>query len=203
MSLEDKFYPDDGSCINKFDNFMIKAAGCVGETYQSVTGDDYKGLVKISFDLASKLSLISIVGNPVSILSYYLIKSYKENPDFNTPLQEEIKLEAYGKNKKKHKYARCITLAVSGGLIILGYSLHSLNSSLYAQEEIYNIFKITNLAIIMEGMSLGIFDFAQYLSKANMPKPPKGSIWDRTKKKLKDYFGPKPVLKPIPIPVEY
>jgi len=36
MSLEDRFYPEDGTLLTKYDNFMIKAAEGVGDPHWSL-----------------------------------------------------------------------------------------------------------------------------------------------------------------------
>jgi len=56
MSLENKFYPADGSILTKFDNMMIKTSEKVGGLYQHLTGRSYKDLVKAYSKAIAKIA---------------------------------------------------------------------------------------------------------------------------------------------------
>ena len=101
MSLEDKFYPDDGSYLTRFDNFMIKAAKEVGVLYQNITGDSYKNLASIIYKASSVgfgLSALCghVLGIPLGMTSFSSSKQHS----YQTPLEEEIRCEAIGLGKK-------------------------------------------------------------------------------------------------------
>lgn len=104
MSLDDKFYLDDGSSLNRFDNFMIKSAGKIGEAYQQITGESYKDLVDANFQ-ASRMGFgLSVLGlNPAGIFWGYKSHLRVQNPSYKSPLEEEIFYEAIGKQKKSGK----------------------------------------------------------------------------------------------------
>ena len=95
MSLEDKFYPDDGSYLTRFDNFMIKAAKEVGVLYQLLTGDSYKNLASIIYKASAVgFGLSALCGHlGVIPLGTDAFSSSKQH-SYQTPLEEENKFEA-------------------------------------------------------------------------------------------------------------
>jgi len=179
MSLEDKFYPEDGTVLTKFDNFMIKSAGKVGEAYQHLTGKSYKDLVKTSYKAAAAgygLSTISVnpLAFPFGLYSY--VRTL--NPRYETPLEEEASLEISGRPKNRGKMFRLETLALIPIAMYFGYTV--LKDNLKER----NLGTYLGLGITIQGIATIPFNFAEYLSKSNVPKPPEKKVWDRVKEKF-------------------
>ncbi|MFC1697706.1 hypothetical protein ACFL1H_05210 [Nanoarchaeota archaeon] len=205
MTLEDKFYPEDGSKLTRFDNFMIKSAGKVGEGYQHLTGKSYKDLVKKCYQISTGGFALSLLGARASALFLGLF-SYcgLKEPNFNSPLEEEMEQEARGYSKYIKKIFRLSWMAFIPIFGYLGYNCvdkgldESSNSLLYL-----------GTGTMVETLSLIPFSLAEYMTKAKIPEPPRKTVGKRIKDKMKEYlhpnpgFKPEPQLQPVPIPVDY
>lgn len=180
MGLEDKFYPDDGSLLTKYDNFMIKSAGSVGEIYQDFTGKSYRELVKTSYGVAT-LGFVSSAPflNPFSLL--FAVNTYCNycEPKFRTPLEEEIIQEAMKAPKKGRKIGRLLISAVGLGMLCLGH--HDLE-----QGSDYITFTL-GFGLQLYGISSIPWVFAEYLSLSDTPQPPKKTVFARAKDAIKDF----------------
>jgi len=197
MSLEDKFYPEDGSILTKFDNSMIKSSGKIGEAYQHLTGKSYKGLVKNSYKISAIGFGLSLFGLRLSaILFGGLSLAGAYYPDYKSPLEEEIQEESWGINRKSGKLIRTCMLASAPIIISYGLVLANKDSDENSRLLIYS-----GLGGIVEGASLVPYNFAEYLTKADIPEPPKKTIWERAGNKIKGVFSPN--LIPEPVPANY
>ena len=197
MSLEDKFYPDDGSRLTRFDNCMIKTAGKLGGLYQNLTGKSYKNLVKTSYKIAVGgfgLSLIGLRAMSVFFGAYSL--SGLLWPDYTSPLEEELRNEATGQHRKLGKVARACGLAIIPIAFFSSYCLLDSKSG-----KASSVLKYVEMGGIVEGLSLIPFNFAEYLTKAEMPNPPEKGWVKETKEKVKEFLKPQPVLFPEPIKI--
>ncbi len=198
MSLEDKFFPEDGTLVTKIDNFLIKSAGKIGEAYQHVTGRSGSEQVKHSYLLSGVGSVLTlkynlflgIYGNFVSF-SGFLVPPKKESP-----IEEEIRYETQGKLRDSGKVNRLLNLITIPVLFGTGYLINKVGAetSSYALQNIGNAIMIQSLAWIPNV-------YAKYLSKANLPKPPKKSVFSGIKH-IYSSLVPHKVPKPQTIPVE-
>ena len=188
MGLEDKFYPDDGTAINKFDNLVIYGAATFGEAYQNLTGNFCKDLTTSLYGTANKISKVSMV--PGLILGYIASEvcgSAADDAKFETPLEEELRYEARGMPKHFGRYRRLIPPVIGTFLGILGIS------------EIDNggaIYRVIALGTTGAGASLLTLSFAEYLSKTNLPNPPKRSLLQKIRSYMKETLFPERVPRP-------
>lgn len=191
MALEDKFYPENGSVLTKLDNFMIKSVGKIGEAYQHLTGRSYKDLVKTSYKLsAAGLGLSTFcLSAPSAIFVLSALKGVYY-PQYESPLEEEIREETEGNHKSIGKAIRTGMLAISP--IILSVGLKCMKK----HEPIYTCI---GAGIAITSASLVPHVFADYLTKANIPEPPKKTVWERAKEKLYEFLTPEPALQPVPV----
>jgi len=177
MSLEDRFFPEDGTLLTRYDNFMIRNAGFLGEMYQHCTGKSYVELVKSAYLLSSYgfivASPIMIPNLVFSLLTYYGSK----DPEILSPLEEEIKQEARGYPKKGMKIARIILPIVAITLGRVAYKTFNDDEASILSKTIASSMLLTSIAIIP-------WSFAEYLSRADMPDPPKKTIFERAKDKM-------------------
>jgi hypothetical protein len=189
MSLDDKFFPDDGSLINRFDNFCIEQASKVGDFYQEWTGNSYKDLTKSCYKAARDIAVISSLTNPVlGLHAAYIHHIISKNPRYETPLEEEEKHMALGNPKHSGRFGRTIGLALSAIVIYSGSCILQASES---QIESY-----MSLGLITTGISFIPAAFSDYLSKSNLPKPPKRTIPTKIKDNLKSLL---PEKEPIPV----
>ncbi|MBI4453548.1 hypothetical protein HY636_02795 [Candidatus Woesearchaeota archaeon] len=189
MSLEDKFYPDDGSYLTKFDNFMIKAAKEVGILYQNLTGDSYKNLASIIYKASAVglgLSALCghILGIPLSMASFSSSKQHF----YQTPLEEEITCEALGLGKKMGKLMRICLLSVGFSVFSMGYSYYKDNTN-----KKLSVFDIFLVGCLIEAPSICLYTFAEYLTKSDMPDPPEKNIFQETSERIKRLLSPEPL----------
>lgn len=186
MSLEDKFYPEDGSALTRFDNFMIKSAGKVGDAYQHLTGNSYKDLVKTCYKLSTAGFAMGIAG--LQVVSFYFgIASYSglRHPKFESPLEEEIRMVAEGEPRKAWKFVRALYI----GLIPV-LAVGSFPESLVEENPV--LFACVKVGVVTQTIALTSYSFAEYLSKSHVPKPPKKTVWEKAKMKLKELVAPTP-----------
>ena len=197
MSLEDKFYPEDGTLLTKIDTSLIKVAGKLGETYQNITGNSYKTLVKKIYSISSKMYFINSYIFPISTKTQSKIaKEKSKSPKFESALEEEIRYETMGLDKNIGKKIRLASVAIINA------------ADLFSAESAYIGFNTDNVSTSTLAILLGIsgisracaetFYFsAEYMSKANIPEPPKKTIYARAKDKLKLMIPKFPELAPI------
>lgn len=180
MSLDDKFYSEDENLITKFDNFMIKSIGHLGEMYQNHSGLTHKELVKKMYGNA----VIGFgIGFTNPILALYSLASVGgiRNPRIETPIEEEIRFENRKIEKTRGKVNRAFHLMMPIIIIPAAVSLEyffQVEDNDIIMQTIYKTQIIGTLGFIP-------FSLANYLSKANIPKPPKKTA----KKELKKRFG--------------
>jgi len=195
MSLEDRFYPDDGSFINKFDNAMVKAAGKVGKVYQNFTGVSYESLVKKAYKWAARGFQINIgdIVNGGKLRKVAL--HYSAYPKIESPREEEIRMEVLGLPKKTWKYARALLTGPSAFLLTL--SPVCIGFGLYEN----------NYISISEGILLAYlplsalpFAFAECLSKSDIPEPPKKTVPQKIMDKFRQIYSPQPRPQELPAP---
>lgn len=195
MSLEDKFYPEDGSNLTRFDNFMIKSAGKIGEVYQHATGKSYKEFSNSCYKTSAGGFVLGTlcfqISAPILLLnSISRIKS----PNYESPLEEEIRLEAQYKPRKFNKLCRAAFLALAP---LIAYTNYDIFVNVIEKNESFLSYFASGG--IIYGISLLPFNFAEYLTKADVPKPPKKTILKRAKEKLMSLDPQLPqVLKPQP-----
>ncbi|MDP3027656.1 MAG: hypothetical protein Q8N63_08170, partial [Nanoarchaeota archaeon] len=134
MSLKDKFYPEDGSSLTRFDNFMIKSAGKIGEVYQHLTGRSYKDLVNLGYQTAVSGHAIGLLCGRLDALVVGTFPFDKNrNPDYsNGPLEDEIKWEARGYSKYEGKAARASIFLFPTIELFTSYLLLSKSTNKYA-----------------------------------------------------------------------
>lgn len=204
MTLEDKFYPDDGTLLNKFDNFMIKSAGKVGEAYQHVTGNSYKDLVRKSYKASLVLSGTALTTTNIQAIwdIGHLWRSMN-NPDCTTPLEEEIQSERYGGNKKQGRINRAFSTAATSFFIGMSYMVMKYFVPNYTEEESFKKY-IWAPGLLTYTASSAISTFAEYLSKSILPKPPKKKVSEKLTEKMKETFerikeGLAPRREPVPV----
>lgn len=177
MALDDKFFPEDGTLLTRFDNFMIRQAKKVGEAYQERTGNSYKDLVKNTY-FHSSITVFPVffAGMYLSPILSAIFYSHSKNPDFSTPLEEESRLESRGASKKLDKGVRAFSIGVSS-ILLFGNSL-----DLYSSNTLYE--QTNNLFELFYGVSFGLHAFADYLSKSGLPKPPKKEAREKAKRRF-------------------
>lgn len=184
MGLEDKFYPEGGP-LTKFDNMMIKSFGKVGEFYQNMTGNESEDLVKKLYGFSHSGFVLGYAAlRPSSFLITSIAGKLKENPIIQSPLEEENRLEFEGMHKTGLKLARASFFFVTPAIMYM--SGKSLNLA-YGNDEF--LYYYMGLGGILESISMVAFNTAEYMSKANIPKPPKKTIPE----KLKETFRLKEV----------
>lgn len=187
MSLEDKFYPDDESYLTRFDNFMIKAAKEFGVLYQNLTGDSYKNLVKtLNKVSALGFGISALCGHiPLSLLSIINYKQSKTRT-YSTPLEEEIRFEALGVERKLGKLVRISTLTFGSVGAFMGYSNDiDKNNNPF----IYFFY----LGSMIAGSSFYFSTFADYLSLSDMPNPPDKTLFEKAGEKIRKLLSPQPL----------
>jgi hypothetical protein len=188
VSLDDKFYPEDGTLITRADNALIRAAGKIGEAYQQLTGRSYKDLYKFSMECARHLAVISSIPlNPAGLISAWKFKSMHDNPIYESPLEERMRRKAggeYGWTGASERLGAVVLLPAAAAGIIYG-SMQQFSSG-FEQKEIPAYAFYAGLALA--SLSWLPATFADYLSKADVPKPPEkhgfGRTWDRMKARL-------------------
>ena len=187
MSLDDKFYPEDGTLLTKFDNYMIEKAGKLGSLYQNLTGKTHREIVGNTY---RKAGIVFGVGfaNPALIL--YSLGSFgcSSYPQIETPIEEENRLEALGKSKREGKVARFLK-ATSCAIVplIIGLVEYAIVDG---GETPISDFLLGTQVVGMSGFIP--LTFASYLEKANLPEPPKKTIFEKLNGKY--------VLDPKPLP---
>lgn len=190
MSLEDKFFPNDGSLINRFDNFCIEQASKFGEIYQNWTGNSYKDLTKSCYKSARNIAILSCLTNPIIGVSVAKIHhSEYENPKYDTSLEEEEKHIAVGNLKHSSRFGRINDIFVSSLLTGIGAYILQIGES---PLDFYG-----SLGIMATGMSFYPAVFANYLSKSNPPEPPKKTVPEKVKEKISALIE-NPIPRPIP-----
>ena len=192
MSLDDKFYPEDGTVLIAVDNALIKAAGRVGELYQHLTGRNAKKLCRSSFGAASLLTAAGAVYCPfLTACLYYPVSRYVFS-DFKTPLEERLIDESVGLPK----------LSATTRLVYSGAALFIISSSGYALYE-HGVRSISSLmeqkldlALVLNGVGMIMASFGSYLSRSQLPPPPEKHIfahrWDKLKGMLETRPQPAP-----------
>lgn len=193
MGLEDKFYPEDGTYLTKFDNVMIKTAGKIGKLYQNITGKSYKDLVKKSYKTSAYGFGASIIGAHASgmILGLFSLQGIY-NPQYESPLEEEIKNETIGYPRLMGKLCRISLLAVTP-LVLYG------TYKLFFNKERLSFGTWFGMGGLIEGAALIPYNFAEYLTKAQVPEPPKKGWAKKLKEKLAKL---RPQKLPMPVPVQ-
>lgn len=190
MDLEDRFYPDDGTLINKYDNFMIRRAGNIGSIFQECTGESYKEQVKISFGVATMgMACSTLMGCLPSFLYMGPTLDGYLRTKMQTPLEEEIDNEMRGFLRKGQKYARVAITLLSPSMIIPAYFK-------FSNQEDFSFISSFYIGFATTGVSMIPWLFGSYLSLAQMPKTPKKTIFERAKDYLLEAF-PSPVQVPI------
>ena len=189
MSLDDKFYPEDGSALTRADNFLIKSAGKMGEAYQHATGRSYKDLVTSCYKISGYGFALGALGLRVSSLLFWSISSREQHhPKYQSPLEEEIEKEALGRWKSSGKCIRALQLGACAMLLCLEKPVLDEGIDTHSRLLIY-----AGLGSLLEGAAFLPYNFAEYLSKADVPQPPKKTIWERAKDKLSMWLAPEPV----------
>ena len=180
MGLEDRFFPDDGSLLTRYDHFMIRSAGNVGKMYQELTGESYKDLVKDSSGVAT-LGFLSVgcTGNVVSFLFAGFPYENYISPKFMTPLEEEMDQERRGFPKNGKKFARLFISFFGLAMAHLGYS-H------LTEAKEFSFYTPIYAGYLLFGLSTLPWNFANYLSLAHLPKAPERTIFERAKDTLAD-----------------
>jgi hypothetical protein len=106
MGVEE-FMSEDGTLVTRFDNFMIRQVAEIGYVYQSLTGRSYKRLANSLFEGGRKGAMISIA--PMNIPGIAVLHACNvavQNKAFETPVEEEIRLEKILGNKYAGKHRR-------------------------------------------------------------------------------------------------
>ncbi|MCB9362643.1 hypothetical protein H6504_04360 [Candidatus Woesearchaeota archaeon] len=166
MSLEDKFYPDDGTLLTKFDNMMIKGAARIGDWYQSLTGKSYKELTNKSYRISSRIQTFCIyLGHPESYVLRNITKSFIDANDFKTPLEEQIELEANDLPKNSNQFGRTALTGVSIGL---GFTMVPVFAAAFRDPDFLNLYFSTYSPV---ALAIAVQQFGLYLSRAHLPPP--------------------------------
>jgi len=180
MSLEDKFYPEDGSLLTSFDNSMIKLCGKVGQCYQELTGKSYKNLVKASYLTAIAGFGLSVTGAHVaSLIMLPLCYLGLRKPEYESPLEEEIRYESKGGHRKLGKGVRLLYLVGTAVVLYLNFGFES--SSHEESTAFVEYFILTSKLL---SLSLIPYAFAEYLTKSDIPKPPKKTVIEKIKEAI-------------------
>ncbi len=186
--------------LTRYDNFMTKQVGKVGEIYQQITGRSYKELARVIYIAsAAELSIAGIanyIANKYDIfimdaaLMYFAL-SDSRNPEFKSPIEEESMDEAIGLNKNWSKIQRTLLSIIP--LIGLPLNIYDRMYGL-PENDIFEYVKGFEGITSFIGMSL--YAFAKYLSNSNVPKPPENSMvgkaFDRIKSVLTHLPNPEP-----------
>jgi len=169
MGLEDKFRPDDGSKIVKFDNFMIAQAEKIGNLYQDKTGRSYKDLLKAGYSTAAVAYGSTVIGNPLLIFFGGPLAIYagtKAHADkHKSPLEEELQAEFIGWDKNRFRKKRVENLVLSTITAGVGSYMTIVNQEPKAS----NFF----LALTIAGIGGYMHTFSDYLAKTELPPPKK------------------------------
>lgn len=190
MSLEDKFYPEDGTLATKVDNKIIKVTGKIGEVYQHLTGNSYKKLLSRTYEVAA----VSMYVNSICPLFYFIGKELHErskNPKTTTPLEQKMKDKALTDNIHHSRNLRYQMLVSSIGMMNFELVKHVIKPKEYT-----NGFMVAfdiGLAFLTIGISA--ISFTEYLRVADIPKPPPKTVFERAKEKmhsLSESFDPMP-----------
>ena len=174
MSLEDTFYPDDGTLINKFDNTIIRTAGKAGEAYQNLTGRHYKSLVKGSFHSAAAGFAVSFMClNPMAPFGIMYALDDAKRPMLESPLEEETRMETTMHSRTYGKRRRAAIIGTSAILIAIGLAAPEIAENLSPQHWDYpnnyrNLVTIGALGNLFAGLSLLPYAFGHYLSKSRV-----------------------------------
>lgn len=185
MSLEDKFYPDDGTPINKFDNAMIKAVGKLGCVYQDWTGATHKEMV------AGMDALVYRVGKftPLAFKPSYK----KPSTDICTPMDDQLSDEEILGDKHYSRKARLVNLGITG--------LCGVCACVWSQVDTSGVFDVLigleTYCFASLGATQAVLAANNYLSRADIPEPPRKTAPQRFKEQLKKAFEvPQPVYVP-------
>ncbi len=193
MSLEDRFYPEDGSNLTRFDNNMIKTSGKIGNAYQQLTGRSYKDLVKNCYKTSTAGFGIGILSLHFSSIVFgFLSLNRLKSPLYNSPLEEELMYEAKGSYKKMGKLLRVGVGMATPHMFCLYPSI-----LMGGMEDSNYLAMVLGAGGIIEGLSIASFSFAEYLTKADVPKPPKKTVWKRTKEKAESLLSPQGLPEPV------
>ena len=196
MGLEDKFYPDDGTLINKIDNTIIRGYSRLVNASEEHLGIGKDGLRNTAYGLASLGffgggTFSSII--PLNIVGYlgglvFMINSaINHSPMGNSPLETEIKSELRGENRKTHKYMNFL-FTVLGSYHIIKNTV-SLTTSNYENLN-------EDIAILSMGLGLFFMGAGSYINqtKIDPPNKHKKTVFNKIKDKVYSLF-PKPVTE--------
>jgi hypothetical protein len=191
MGLEDKFYPDDGTTLTAADNALIRTAGKVGEAYQHLTGRSYNDLVDLSYKITGFLAIGTSFFNPLlGPFVHYASKDLSKAQRYSSPLEEEIHLEAKNLPTNLGKWVRMMQAI---GIPACAYLFGSITY------EVRNEHPVT-VAVAGGAAAAAIAYvpaiFAQYLSLADIPKPPEKTVFRRIGDTIGELF-----TAPAPVPV--
>lgn len=194
MTLDDKFFPEDGSLLTKFDNFMIKQVGNMGDFYQNLTGNSYKELSSNALNLANKGYFLSLplggLYGGFKAIEYSI--GQNRSPSFSTPLEEENAYESQNRNKKTGKALRTASLGLFPFLTFVGYNLIDSVEEIDSFIDYVLVWKGSGMMV--SGISANIDLFSEYLSRSSLPKPPKKTIPQKVKENLESLI-PKPITQ--------
>lgn len=189
MGLEDKFYPDDGTLLRRFDNFMIKKVGKVAEHYQNWSGKTQREILKGVYRQGIVAGLMStpvtLLGGPVAALLNYTL-SRNINNEVQSPLEEKNQHEIEGPHPQFGPFFRT---AYTLGTIACG----ALSALLIIDPPYLTVSTLEKFSMIMGTMSFTTLTLGQYISKYNMPEPPEEPVKD----KIKDAITFRKPLEPI------
>ncbi|MBI5391248.1 hypothetical protein HZB02_07195 [Candidatus Woesearchaeota archaeon] len=197
MSLHDQFYPDDGDWLTHFDNTVIKVAGNIAETYQSLMGSPLTKQVKNSHIVAGAGSLVTLYYNLWfgAYSNFVSFCGFMSPPKIQSPLEEEIELESQLKSKDSGKKKRLINLATLPLLFAAGYVLRK-ETGVSDTDHMFHTF---GEALIVQSLAWIPDVYAMYASKADIPQPPEKSVYDKAKNFFRVSAAKQPEMRPIPI----
>jgi hypothetical protein len=201
MSLDDKFYPDDGTLLNKFDNYLVRSAGKVGEAYQHMTGKSYKDLVQLSYRAGTIIALPGIAALSVFAALPPIAEKILTLPTaytYESVLEEELRLEASGMGRKLGKIARTILPTVAGLSFFVGYS--TIKVGISQPKNDISFVELNGAGYFLAGIGMLPTSFGLYLSRAHLPDPPKKTVWQRMHEGLKEMIKiPNPLPQQSPV----
>jgi hypothetical protein len=166
MSLEDRLFPKDEGLLTKFDNWMIRQTKQLGEAYQSETGNSYTALVESIHHASSKLSYC-LTGQ----------KCFKREIVYESPLEEELRLEVVGFTKTKEKKHRLTHFGGGVGMVLHGIATASAGlafGTLSGEGSGYAAL-LTGAGAYFLAFGTGLVgdSVSHYLSKVTLPPPQK------------------------------
>ncbi|MFC1723917.1 PEP-utilizing enzyme [Nanoarchaeota archaeon] len=119
MSLEDKFYPEDGTMIRAFDNWIIKKAGKVGEYYQHMTGRSYRDTVRGVYGAAAvAFGTAAAAGDPIAGTMVFIGLLNMVNPRIENPLEERLRNDLRFGYERMGCYMRAMFTCLAASIII-------------------------------------------------------------------------------------